>query len=155
MTIPLHEFQFTKNQSSEIDVVNHLTSCNDSFNPPLSTYVNIEKYSKKLYSLSNRRECWSGLVLVGLVAFYVNESEKRGFVTNVSVLKEFQGLQIARMLLLSTLEDVKEVGIRFLDLEVYANNTKAIQLYKKLDFEVLENKEKTLVMRKTLVSDAK
>src|SRR5205085_11059018 len=74
-------------------------------------------------------------VLLGLVAAYWNDREKRvAYITNVSVLKGWMGKQIAARLLLDCVEYAKASGIRQLGLEVAVGNTPAIKLYEKSGF---------------------
>lgn len=54
----------------------------------------------------------------------------------VAVIKAFWGQRIGRNLLMESLKWADHAGIKKMNLKVLETNTKAINLYKKLDFEV-------------------
>ncbi len=78
----------------------HLLKCNDDFFPRLSERVNIDEYAKKISEKSVTFEAWSGYFLVGLIAAYFNDDEhKVGFISNVSLVKDYVGIGIASELM--------------------------------------------------------
>jgi len=62
----------------------------------------------------------------------------------MSVLKDFWGLGIGSALLQSLIEWTKGSGIRKIQLEVMADNERAINLYKKFGFKIEGRKEKAV-----------
>jgi ribosomal protein S18 acetylase RimI-like enzyme len=58
-----------------------------------------------------------------------------GTVPLLAVSPEAQGMGIGKLLMVSAETWAKKQGYRLLHLEVFANNTKAINFYQKLDFE--------------------
>jgi len=97
------EFDFKIKTASYEVIIDHLNKCADNFKPPLYTYVNIEEYSRKIYNNAITFESWANNNLVGLIAAYYNNYDtKVGFITNVSVIKEYQGYGIASKLLSET-----------------------------------------------------
>ena len=117
------------------DIRNHLGACDRNYVPPLSTRVDLDAYSTKLFSRSSTFEAWHGNSLVGLVAAYLNDPERNaGFITSVSVMEGFLGEGIASRLLAMCLERSRQLGMREIALEVAAANTTAIQLYRKFGF---------------------
>jgi RimJ/RimL family protein N-acetyltransferase len=62
----------------------------------------------------------------------------------MSVLKDFWGLGIGSALLQSLIEWAKGSGIRKIQLEVMADNERAINLYKKFGFKIEGRKEKAV-----------
>ncbi len=87
---------FTTNTSSLDDVYEHLCSVDMHFVPPLSTVVSIDVYAMKLVNNANRCEVWIDNVLVGLIAYY-NTGDGM-FISNFSVLIEYQGAGVSRLL---------------------------------------------------------
>ena len=62
----------------------------------------LSEYAAKLSDRGERFEAWMNKTLVGLVAAYANNLQDRiAYVTSVSVLPEFQGVNIAGRLLTS------------------------------------------------------
>jgi ribosomal protein S18 acetylase RimI-like enzyme len=92
-------------------------------------------YVKKIASKATRFEAWSGGTLIGLVAAYCNDQEKRiAYITSVSLLREWTGKGIAARLINQCIEHARGLGMRQIGLEVASNNTPAIKLYEKYGF---------------------
>lgn len=123
------------NKASEIEIAEHLTRCDTDFVPPLSGRVEINDYVQKIFGKATTFEAWSSGALVGLVATYCNDQEKRiAYITSVSVLKEWTGKSIAACLMSECIKDMKALGMRKISLEVASDNTPAIKLYEKSGF---------------------
>ncbi len=133
------------------NIVEHLNQCVNCFNPPLNTYVEIDKYGKKIFDSATTFESWEGNKLVGLLAVYFNNTEtKIGFITNVSVLKEYQGSGIATKLIKSAIDFGRKNAFIKLMLEININNTKASKLYKKHGFIVVGKNKNNIIMNKEI-----
>lgn len=129
--------EYLLNKASETEIAEHLSSCDTDFVPPLSGRVEINEYAQKILSKASRFEAWSGGTLVGLIAAYCNDQEKRiAYITSVSVLKEWNGKGIAACLMSRCIKDMKALGMRQVCLEVASDNTPAIRLYEKNGFVV-------------------
>lgn len=132
------------NTAGKNEIFFHLKECSDSFIPHLDESVDISDYSSKIFDKAVLFECWNGELLVGLVAAYFNDPQKKSaYITNVSVLKEYFGNGIASKLI----ENCVNYGIKNnfsqIILEVDKNNNSAINLYKKFNFKETEtNKDK-------------
>lgn len=138
--------KFTKNKSNNLDVYLHLQRVKSEFNPPLEITVDIYEYAKKINSKAQRIEVWNNDDLIGLIAFYINSTENLFFITNVSVEKKFQGKKIAQKLMIKVFEIAKEINHNKIILEVFNENKKAIEFYKKLNFEIKSNSNNYLKM---------
>ena len=106
------------NKSSDIEIREHLWECSDSFTPPLSTYVEIDSYSTKIFTKSVRFEAFYKNRLVGLIAMYINKENMSTFITNVSVYPEFIGVGIGYTLLKNCKMYINRNGFTRLSLEV-------------------------------------
>lgn len=127
------EYMFNKATAEVIS--EHLHKCDADFVPLLSGRVEINSYAKKIISKALRFEAWSRGILVGLIAVYCNDQEKRiAYITNVSVLKKWTGKGIAASLMSQCIKDLKAVGIRQICLDVASENMTAIKLYEKNGF---------------------
>lgn len=127
--------EYLSNKASEAELVEHLSHSDADFVPPLSGRVDVCVYAQKIASKAVRFEAWSGDTLVGLVAAYCNDQEKRAaYITSVSVLKTWTGKGIATRLVGQCVEHAKRSGMRQISLEVASGNTPAIKLYKKNGF---------------------
>ncbi|HEY6289611.1 MAG TPA: GNAT family N-acetyltransferase [Nitrospiraceae bacterium] len=129
--------EYLLNETSAVQIAEHLSRCDADFVPPLSGRVEIRDYARKIASKATRFEAWSGGTLVGLVAAYCNDREKRiAYITSVSVLREWAGKGIAAHLMNQCVEYVKASGMRQISLEVAGHNTPAVKFYEKNGFIV-------------------
>lgn len=139
------------NQSSAAEIVAHLLRADASFEPSLSSRVDIRAYAQKLADRAVRFEAWLGEEMIGLVASYCNQPDKStAFVTSVSVLPQCQGQGIGVWLMRQCIEHVRCLGFRQMELEVDERSLPAIRLYKKLGFNTLRRDSSTLAMGMTL-----
>ena len=127
--------EYFSNKASEPEIVEHLRACNSDFVPPLSGRVEINDYAKKIASKATRFEAWQGGTLIGLVAAYCNDEERRiAYITSVSVQNEWSGRGIAAQLMEHCIKYLKEVKFDRIELEVSRENARAISLYEKKGF---------------------
>lgn len=128
--------EYRLNKASEAEIAEHLRICDTDFVPPLNGRVEMNDYAQKIASKAMKFEAWSGSTLVGLVAAYCNDQEKRiAHITSVSVLKEWMGQGIAVHLIKQCIEYAKVSGMRQISLEVASDNAPAIRLYEKSGFD--------------------
>ena len=141
------KIEFREGTASEEEVQAHLEECDTQFSPNLSLKVNIGEYSRKIKAQARTFEAWSGKELVGLVAAYMNDLGTRtGFITSVSVAKEFTGRGIASTLLDHCLNRSRQEGMEAVRLKVSLESREAIQLYEDLGFSEIERNGETLSM---------
>jgi ribosomal protein S18 acetylase RimI-like enzyme len=141
------------NSSIQSEIRSHLELCSDEFNPPLNSYINIKKYSTKIFEKTTRFEAYHNEKLVGLIAVYLNKEEKYGFITNVSLESKFHNIGISKKLLEKCIKYNLEIKSKKLILEVYKINIKAISFYTKNGFKIIENKDDKFIMEKNLTRD--
>lgn len=123
------------NKALMVEIAEHLYCCDADFVPPLSGRVKINDYAQKIAEKATRFEAWSGGALVGLVAAYCNDHEKRiAYITSVSVMKEWSGQGIAARLMSWCIEHAKVWGMKQICLEVASDNALAIRLYERSGF---------------------
>jgi ribosomal protein S18 acetylase RimI-like enzyme len=139
--------KITINNSTQEQIYNHLTSCSKSFTPELSSYVDIEGYSKKLYENSRRIELIVDDILIGLIAFYNNSDQKNLYITNISVVPEYHNQGVAQILLDTCKSRCTELQYNNITLEVFKNNKPAINFYEKNDFILHETKDNVLILK--------
>jgi ribosomal protein S18 acetylase RimI-like enzyme len=139
--------KITINNSTQEQIYNHLTSCSKSFTPELSSYVDIEGYSKKLYENSRRIELIVDDILIGLIAFYNNSDQKNLYITNISVVPEYHNQGVAQILLDTCKSRCTDLQYNNITLEVFKNNKPAINFYEKNDFILHETKDNVLILK--------
>ncbi len=132
------ETVFLTNASTEADIIHHLHKVNYDFTPPLSSYVNIEEYARKLYLRADRYELWVSSMVAGLLAGYVQDHIF--FISNFSVIKELAGKGWATYLFDQLKRDLGIKEISYIQLEVFNSNERAVGFYKKLGFVIVGDK---------------
>jgi ribosomal protein S18 acetylase RimI-like enzyme len=140
--------EFSINKASLRSISKHLNKVNDLFVPVLSSYVNIDIYSKKIFEKADRIEFWKNEELVGLLAFYINPPNV--FITNLSLDKIIHGLGYGVKMLDRLFEITKDKNIKKVSLEVNSMNQKAVNFYKSIGFEEFEESDKNLRLIYTL-----
>ena len=143
--------QFVKvNKATEIEIYNYLIECDSLFLPTLSTGIDIKEYSKKIHDNANTFEAYDDNIFVGLVAAYFNKEESFVFITSVSVKEKYQNQGIMfrllhQCILKAEIEDYEEIG-----LHVHKDNHKALTIYIKFGFEIMEKYDNFLFMTRKI-----
>lgn len=146
---------YNVNQANVSELAAHLLTVDATFDPALSSRVEILAYSQKLRDQAVRFEAWLGKQLVGLVAIYCNNpTGGKSFVTNVSVLSEYHKQGIAAHLMRQCIDYARELGFGQLELEVSMDNMAAIGLYRNLGFNKICSNSSTQTMGVTLLTRA-
>lgn len=124
-------------QADAPQIARLLRACDSGFVPPLSRRVDIDAYAAKLAMHARHAAAWHDGVLVGLVALYCNDPERRiAFITSVSVHPGHTRRGIAGRLLDEALAIARAAGMQAVELEVDAGNDAALALYRKHGFGV-------------------
>jgi ribosomal protein S18 acetylase RimI-like enzyme len=142
---------FTKNNASEADIAGHLILCSEGFKPPLSEKVDIPAYAHKIKQFAVCFEAWDGVILVGLLAAYFNDAEKKiGFITNVSTLTNYSGKGIAKQLMMACVDYATGLNFETILLEVNMHSLNAVGLYQRFGFDVVGNNHDMRKMKRLL-----
>ena len=144
---------YTQGKASPEAICNHLTACNKDFIPPLEEKVNISEYSMKISEKATTFEAWQSDFLIGLVAAYFNDYTLRNaHITSVSVIRSYTGKGVAGRLLKNCIDYAREKSFKNIYLEVSRSNHPAINLYKKMGFDVYEDKD-VMTLMKLVIGD--
>jgi len=129
------------------EIYDHLELCDSSFMPALSSRVNLADYSKKIFEKGISIEAWHGEILVGMINMYLNDVKNGlGFITNVSVLKEYRGHGIASTLLKICLMQAGNRGFNRVRLEVSSENSAAKRMYLRAGFLAIQDNADSYLM---------
>jgi len=141
------------NTATVTNIAAHLKACEKSFLIELERRVDIDEYSKKMKEYAVLFEAWINDQLAGLVAVYFNRIEtKTAYVTNVSVSKKYQKMGIASMLLRQCIEYGLIHNFETIQLEVSADNIKALQFYSKFKFQKSGYKNGYLILERNIIN---
>lgn len=129
--------EFSLNRATVTEIAEHLSRCDGDFVPPLSARIEMGSYAHRIGHQAMRFEAWAGGTLVGLVAAYCNDTERRtAFITSVSVEHRYQRTGLASTLMARCIAHVTQHGFERIELEVDKENAAAIDLYAKSGFAV-------------------
>lgn len=140
--------EYRHNTASQTDILRHLKHMAPYFVVDLSTRVNLEEYAQKLYSQAELEEAWHDCDLIGLVAYYNNDTTQESFVSNVSVDIKFQKQGIASVLLNLAKTNSLEHSMKSMRVEV-ANDANLISYYKGHGFMLQADQQSSNI--KTLI----
>ena len=85
--------------------------------------------------------------ILGFISYYSNDLHKKNaFLTLIAIHPDFQGIGLGKKLLFFSISDLKQKGFKNYHLEVLKNNGKAIELYKKCGFKIIEDKNSIWLM---------
>jgi ribosomal protein S18 acetylase RimI-like enzyme len=133
--------------ASQEEIYAHLAACDMNLAPPMSSRVNLQVYARKIFEKAVSFEVWDGNVLVGMLNAYLNDTTLwTGYITNVSILKEYMRQGIASTLLQLCLEHAQKDGFSKIKLEVSPANDPAIKLYARAGFKAIQESGDSLIM---------
>lgn len=142
--------EYKINTAKTEEVFRHFKLCSEDFVSYLDT-VDLREYAEKINRYADSFEAWYNNELVGFLAVYLNDLENnRGYITNVSILKKYNNMGIASCLVNKASIYSRNLGFEILELEVNYNNTSAIRLYHKHNFNIASYRENSQIMRKVV-----
>lgn len=114
---------------------NYLTKVDKDFPIPLSSKVNLDKFSKKILKSGVALACFDGERTAGIILFYANNTEsKTAYVSVLSVLDSYRKRGIAQSLLNECIKMCKSINFKAIELYTHKTNEGAIALYEKNGF---------------------
>lgn len=140
------EIQLRKNSVVAEDVTAHLNRCDNAFIQHLTAKIDITSYSAKIVRHAQCFEAWHEMTLVGLVAAYFDSETGNGFITNVSVIPEFQQRGLGSQLLTRCIDELQEAGAIRIRLEVNQHNHTAQRLYYKYGFSTVATERSIVIL---------
>ena len=140
--------KYSKNKSNFKDIQEHLKRCDNLFEPNLSSYVDLDKYSIKLAKLAVRYEFFEKTSLIGLIAVYQNLSDV--YISNFSIEKNYLGKGLSKILMDAFILDSTVENLKRVSLEVNKENKRAINFYTKNGFGVEQKKNDLIILSRTL-----
>lgn len=144
----LFNIKYQIKTANENEISAHLKECNNNFSPPLNKRVDVKEYSKKISEKAITFEAWHKKKLIGLVAAYFNDFKNQtGFITNVSVIKNYFGIGVATKLMKMCMTYAKQNNFKKITLEVEKYNNAAINLYQKFSFVYFRKKDDYILMK--------
>lgn len=147
-------FTITHNTATLAHTIEHLAICSPSFIPPLEERVDIRFYATKLHERAERFEAWSKASLIGLVAIYIDGSNARAFVTNVSVDPTLHRRGLASSLMMRAMDFAAHAGCTTIELSVNEQNESAVASYNRLGFRPTQHQGLIITMQRSLGTSA-
>lgn len=129
------------------EILDYLDENEQIFKPPLASRLNLKEYALKLHNYATHFCAYKDRILVGLIACYFNdEVNKTGFISSVSVNKNFHGEGIFFNLLSEVVDFGKNKGFVKIKLEVRIENISVTHLYEKIGFREVSSSGNIIVL---------
>ena len=152
--IGLNLINLNNNSEHLESLIKYFKLLNNSFEPRLDTYIDIEKYAQKLLENAHVVILKDDDEFIGLYALYVNNfDEKIAYLSSIGVLEQFKGKQYSTRLIEDAISRAKITGMHQIKLEVMTKYDRAINFYKKFNFQLYSedtNNPTTVYMYKDL-----
>lgn len=132
--------QIRKFKASIDDIKSYFIYNDEIFFEQMQSRLDITKFSEKIYHNAAQYWVFNNEKKIGFMAVYFNHPTREfGYITTISIIKEFQGIGLGKRLLEEAISHASENGFKKIRLQVHSNNIKAQNLYTKNGFEMLEN----------------
>ncbi|MCQ2304431.1 MAG: GNAT family N-acetyltransferase [Bacteroidales bacterium] len=132
------------------EVFTLLLRFDEVFIEPLHESVDFADYSSKLSQLAHFVLVHDQDVLIGFIAYYLNDEGEFAYISLTAILPEWQHKGIGH-LMFTSLYDYIGGKYSFLNLEVLKTNINARGFYKKEGFIMSEDRNEKLLMSKKLM----
>ena len=114
----------------------------------LDPEIDIEKYTEKLISHAMIMTVYEYADIVSFIAFYSNDySGKTIFISMLATNHKFRGKGMAKLLVSAVHQYAATINFIKVRLQVDKLNTKAISLYNRMGYEVMEENESFFIMQ--------
>jgi len=124
------------------EIFNLLKILDDDFYPSLSSIVELDAWSKKLfnnaYNLIVINPENKEISIIAMLSFYCNDEEKQySFIPIIGVLKEYRSKGLSKLLLSECLKILKQKGFKELGIRTWSGNL-AYNIYKSFGFKEIK-----------------
>lgn len=136
----LKEFDIIHTKIDESKAYGILNQFDVFFSPKLSSLIDIKAYAIKWSQFADWIFCRRGEETIGYVAFYENIESGVCFITSICVSDCYRHCGVAYRMLCFLIDNVSP-SIKKINLECRKNNASAVEFYKKVNFEVVEEKK--------------
>lgn len=114
-----------------------LETIDHSFDPPLSSRVQLGQWTRKVLDLGTVMVAGEGRKFQGVIAFYCNDKEtKRAFISLLGVVESARRQGIGRSLLGEAINICGREGMKSAVVTTEANNRAAVALYETMGFSL-------------------
>ena len=144
------KMDFRVNASTPQDIALLFEVSGTAFIEGITINQNLAEYINKIFLKSHRYELWSNEDLVGLLAFYRNDTAKEIYVTSISISEKYQGMGHGKYLFEKLLADTGQNQIKSIRLEVRGDNQKALDFYNSLNFEIKSTQNQSHILERML-----
>jgi ribosomal protein S18 acetylase RimI-like enzyme len=138
----------------EPDLFAFLRSIDNSFDPPLSTRIDLRQWLKKVLTLGVILVSSERQKLEGVIAFYCNDRERQqAFISVLGIAEAARGQGIGKKLLQEAIDIFRSKRMKSALVTTWAGNRAAISLYEMCGFkEDIEESKKSgkITLRLTL-----
>lgn len=124
-----------------------LLNANNRIEDGVYIIQDLENYVDKIIQFSKIIAIHENGMFQGFISYYKNDPNKKiGFLSMLYIDKGFQSYGAGSILLKTAIEDLKKNLFSIYKLEVLRTNEKAIKLYTKFGFKIIDEKNEFLLM---------
>ncbi len=133
--------------SIKVDLIyDYLLEMDKEYIPHISDIVDdMYQYAEKIATNAYVLICFVDNSIAGIYALYINSVYS--FMTTGSVKPKYRSRGIFKEFLRRGIKLSKSQGVAFTELEVYVENTKALNSYEKMGYKIYRRKNNKLIMR--------
>ena len=127
-----------------------LKDLNNTFNGQLVN-SNIEDYIDKIIDNATIIKIVENNILFALIAYYENDKKRESaYLTMLAVSNKYSNKGYGNILLKKATNNLIRKGFKYFELEVLKSNKKAVEFYKKNNFQIIESRGLKFYMKKYL-----
>lgn len=133
------------------ELYEYLVNHDNDFPIPVSLKTNLSDYSDKLKKYGNIIYAIRENKIIGIIGYYDNNTtEKIGFISILSVDKDYRGRGIAKTLVQKVIDELYKKNFKFCDVPTHDSNIIARKLYESKGFDeiIFKRDDKTLILRR-------
>jgi ribosomal protein S18 acetylase RimI-like enzyme len=131
--------------------IKKLIVSNNATKKGIQITCDIDEYVSKIHNYATILPYYSASQLKGFIAYYSNDvSQNTAYLTMIIIDAAFQGEGLGKLLLESSISDLKYRGFFNYRLEVLKENKKALSMYIKYGFTIQEDRGSLWLMNLNL-----
>ena len=132
------------------EVLSMLNQCDNSFDPPLSSHIDLQAYARRMsehayFVLIKNDE--GGVV--AFTAYYLNQEGAFAYIPEIWVADTCQRMGLGHKMIDYLAQKVPDY-VKAIHLEVRKNNEKAYRFYQKEGFVLVEDRDRKVLLEKKL-----
>lgn len=145
------KIELVQKKYSSNKIEKYLKNNANIFVPSLSSRVNINLFSKKIFKNATQFWVFNKKEIIGFAAVYLNDKIcNKAYITSISLIDSYQGKGIGEKILCEIFNYSRDKNFKTISLEVNKQNIKAKFFYFKMGFKIEKNNINSYILTKKL-----